>query len=112
MAPNLISRNQNVTSQLSWLSDPSGNLLVRKVVRLENVSSFAFHATCDGLREITNSSLMKDSGKTEQDANVTAVKSTGHAPSAFYYTPEACEVVARRFDDDFAAFGYDKHACL
>lgn len=34
-----------------------------------------------------------------------------HAPWVSYYTPEACEIVARRFAADFEAFGYDAGEC-
>lgn len=38
-------------------------------------------------------------------------KVTPHAPWAEYYSPVACEVIARRFAVDFEAFGYDVSEC-
>ena len=102
MTPNLISGVGNSsTSQLAWLSDLSrdARLLVRHVVRLEDVNDYSIHATCHGLRAIACNEPVGW-------LHANKLMASRHAPAAAYYTQEACAIVRRRFAVDFAAFGY------
>ena len=112
MTPNLISREVHgrSTSQLAWISDRAGKLLIRRVVRIEDASDYAFHASCLGLHKIAFSEYNRSTDR-EGKAVSKTVKSTSHAASSAYYTATACEIVARRFKADFQAFGYDRTEC-
>lgn len=108
MEPNMISRNLSTsTSQLAWLTDSDGRSLVRHVVRLEDEQDYDRHATCEGLRAI-----MCDRPAPPTAKGAEHVKTSGHVRSSAYYTALGCDIVRRRFAVDFAAFGYDRDACL
>ena len=113
MWPNRITRylhsnGTNGASQLAWLTDEAGGMLVRRVIRLEDVSDFASHASCQGLQRHL---CVHPKGAHASTEEARHIKASAHAATALYYTPEGCEVVRRRFAIDFEAFGYDQTAC-
>ena len=133
LAPNLISSANFMTSQLAWLSPRAlfakplsqesgrGGLLVRRVVHLEDTADYAQHTSCDGLKaaacnyspvqEATWAQQLGNSMSGQHSSGVGHARATGHASSTAYYTTLACQIIRRRFERDFLAFGYDVAAC-
>lgn len=105
-------------SQLAWISDDSGRVLVKHVVRLEDQSTFRNFSTAENflltlcgntkrVRHFLRSPIL--GGNTQRETPHR--KATVHGHRSKYYTAAACAIIARRFKVDFDAFDYDPTNC-
>jgi len=101
---NMCGKERMPTSLSSCIRDEGGKVIVKHIVRLEDQHAFATFGTVEGLLNLAcNASCDISTAK--------HINPSSHLHYNMYYDPRACEIVARRFAEDFQLFGYDPSIC-
>mmetsp|Transcript_39414 Transcript_39414/g.104010 ORF Transcript_39414/g.104010 Transcript_39414/m.104010 type:complete len:279 (+) Transcript_39414:126-962(+) len=124
LAYSLLAQNRTGITQLSWVTDTSGKMVVQKVVKLGS-HEYQRLASCDGLVHelcskagtpppLGSSGIALDFVKRDEfrcKNGSSHANPSRHGSRHYYFTPWSCSIVARHFAADFAAFDYDVAAC-
>eukprot|EP00928_Gymnodinium_smaydae_P032711 TRINITY_DN2361_c0_g2_i2.p1 TRINITY_DN2361_c0_g2~~TRINITY_DN2361_c0_g2_i2.p1 ORF type:complete len:332 (-),score=39.85 TRINITY_DN2361_c0_g2_i2:75-1070(-) len=100
-------------TQLAHVSDASGNILVKHIMKTGSAEQQRF-LSCSGiLKQVcTDGKALASRIPGCIDKVVSAINvSPRKADSIQFYSPEMCAMVATHFARDFDAFGFDKQRC-
>lgn len=118
-------RANRTPTQLSWVTErggedafiasyaaTGGSTIVDHIVKLGS-DEYSRLASCRGLFSALCPACTDEVvASCDRQAHYSShTNPTHHGSREDYYTPESCEIVARRFARDFEAFGYDISAC-
>ena len=105
--------NRTTAVQGAWLTNQAGQHIVARTLVLGSVE-YDRQTSCGGLRRMLCNEAAISRHRPCRDHATTgdgSVKATRHGSRRDYYEPQSCAIIARRFEHDFAKFGFETAAC-
>lgn len=100
------SIHSSQVSQLAWVTDPRGKVIVSRIIKFESIDLQIVTSTAGLVPMLCNQSNVSADALPSFRVNPSR-----HGPSSLYYDAATCEIIRRRFSQDFRQFGYNPNPC-